>query len=229
MENTLFETMPAVDKDKNEWITPKEIIHALGKFDLDPCCAEVMPWKTAESVYTRKDNGLLQPWYGRVFCNPPYSDEAPWIKRLVQHGNGTLFVFNKSDTNLFQDFVLRRADSIFYIRQRVYFYTSAGIKGENGSEKASVLVAYGKQNVEALEYSGLNGYHEVRNRQSIIIIGISPTWYSIVTIAVNNHGDQDLSAVYEMVDRLAPDKVRRNQHWKAKIRQQIQVIRKQKL
>lgn len=31
--------------------------------------------------YSKRDNGLLQPWRGRVWCNPPFSDLAPWVLR----------------------------------------------------------------------------------------------------------------------------------------------------
>lgn len=57
---------------KDEWLTPPEIIKALGQFDLDPCAPVVRPWDTAERHYSIKDNGLMLPWSGRVWCNPPY-------------------------------------------------------------------------------------------------------------------------------------------------------------
>lgn len=32
--------------------------------------------------WTKAENGLLQPWAGeRVYCNPPYSDIAPWVRK----------------------------------------------------------------------------------------------------------------------------------------------------
>lgn len=32
--------------------------------------------------YTRTDDGLTQPWGGeRVWCNPPYSDVAAWVRK----------------------------------------------------------------------------------------------------------------------------------------------------
>lgn len=32
-----------------------------------------------ERYYTRADDGLQQPWDGRVWCNPPYSDLKAWV------------------------------------------------------------------------------------------------------------------------------------------------------
>lgn len=31
----------------DEWLTPPEILRALGAFDLDPCAPVVRPWETA--------------------------------------------------------------------------------------------------------------------------------------------------------------------------------------
>ena len=31
--------------------------------------------------YTRADNGLVQHWAGRVWCNPPYSDCRAWVQK----------------------------------------------------------------------------------------------------------------------------------------------------
>jgi hypothetical protein len=74
---------------KDEWLTPPEIVRALGPFDLDPCAPIVRPWDTAAQHYTIQDNGLNQPWAGRVWLNPPYGREAiHWMARLAEHGNG---------------------------------------------------------------------------------------------------------------------------------------------
>lgn len=74
--NTSFE------KSKNstdEWYTPKEIIDALGEFDLDPCAPMRPLWRTARVMYNKEQDGLKQKWEGRVWLNPPYS--RPTIER----------------------------------------------------------------------------------------------------------------------------------------------------
>ena len=60
----------------NDWITPPHILERLGRFDLDPCESVTQPWPCAESGYTVLQNGLAHEWFGRVYCNPPYGDEA---------------------------------------------------------------------------------------------------------------------------------------------------------
>jgi hypothetical protein len=85
--NTSFE------KSKNstdEWYTPKEIIDALGKFDLDPCAPMRPLWRTARVMYNKEQDGLKQKWEGRVWLNPPYSRPTieHFIARMVEHNNG---------------------------------------------------------------------------------------------------------------------------------------------
>jgi len=64
-------------KMKNdEWLTPPDILDKLGDFDLDPCAPEVRPWPTADYHYTASDDGLSKPWFGTVWCNPPFGREA---------------------------------------------------------------------------------------------------------------------------------------------------------
>ena len=76
-------------RSSDEWYTPKEILDALGKFDLDPC-APIRPlWPTAEVMYDQNIDGLSQIWEGRVWLNPPYSRPLIelFVRKLAEHGN----------------------------------------------------------------------------------------------------------------------------------------------
>lgn len=222
--NTLFERN--ITNYKDEWLTPLPIIQSLGQFDLDPCSPINRPWNTAQHHYTIEDNGLQKNWFGRVWCNPPYSDIENWVKKCAYHANSTLLVFARTETEWFFRHIWNKADSIFFFANRIRFYDVNGNKAASNSGAPSVLVAYGKINVEALADSNLQGKHIPLNYTPIIIVGISPKWISVVTIAVNQFGDQQLKPIYDMVERIAPDKISNNQHWKAKVRQQLQLIRK---
>jgi len=75
-----------------EWFTPKAIVDAtrqvLGRIDLDPAsCLQANAVVQAKRYHTIKDDGLKQPWRGRVFLNPPYSSaKIPlFIEKLVAH------------------------------------------------------------------------------------------------------------------------------------------------
>lgn len=59
----------------DEWRTPDKLFNACsdhyGPFDLDVAAAK---WNArCEKYFTKRQNGLHQPWRGRVWCNPPYS------------------------------------------------------------------------------------------------------------------------------------------------------------
>ena len=79
------------DSGEKTWLTPKHIIDALGHFDTDPCCPPNMPWRTADRMLTKEDDGTTAPWVGRVWCNPPYGRDAiPFLKRMSRYEGGVL-------------------------------------------------------------------------------------------------------------------------------------------
>lgn len=142
---------------KDEWLTPPDLIAALGEFDLDPCSPIDRPWDTAERHYTIDDDGLNQPWKGRVFCNPPYGTQtAVWLKKCAAHGNAIALTFARTETKMFFDTVWYKADAILFIKGRLKFYHVSGEQGDSAGAP-SVLIAYGKGNAQALADSGIEG------------------------------------------------------------------------
>lgn len=75
----------------NEWYTPARYIEAarevMGSITLDPASCELANQTVrAARFYSEEENGLLQPWYGNVWLNPPYSSlDSP---RGISKGNG---------------------------------------------------------------------------------------------------------------------------------------------
>lgn len=146
------------EKTTTTWITPLPIIQALGEFDLDPCTPDIMPWATAKKRYTEKDNGLIQPWHGRVWLNPPYGKGMEkWMQKMAAHNHGIALLFNRSETECFHDWVWSCASAILFKKGRIHFLNECGEKVGNGSGTGSVLVAYGKEDAIRLRESGING------------------------------------------------------------------------
>jgi hypothetical protein len=107
----------------DEWLTPPDIIDALGPFDLDPCAPIERPWPTANKHLTRREDGLLSTRDGSVWLNPPYGREAErWLRRLANHGDGIALIFARTETEAFHEYVWSRADSLLFLRGRLHFH-----------------------------------------------------------------------------------------------------------
>lgn len=138
-----------------EWYTPAWVFEALGlTYDLDPCHPEGdrLPWVPAANVYTKTDDGLSQPWEGRVWLNPPYGDpenvctskckkkvctkrgyhltEAfpgtiAWLGKMHIHRHGIALVFARTGNAWFQKYVAQ-ADAILFLNRRIPFVDRTG-------------------------------------------------------------------------------------------------------
>lgn len=143
---------------KDEWLTPPEILAALGSFDLDPCSPIQRPWDTAQTHFTKLDDGLKKPWHGRVWLNPPYGLEvADWLRRLIAHGDGIALIFARTETAMFFECVWRAANAVFFFEGRLFFHHVDGARASANAGAPSCLVAYGENNVDAIKKSGLKG------------------------------------------------------------------------
>lgn len=142
----------------DEWLTPPPILNALGEFDLDPCSPINRPWDTAKKHYTVYDNGLQKEWIGRVWLNPPYGTEmARWMNKMQFHNNGIAFIFARTETEAFFNYVWDKASGILFLKGRVSFYTVAGKQANMTAGAPSVLISYNEENAEILKSCGIPG------------------------------------------------------------------------
>lgn len=140
------------------WLTPPHILRALGTFDLDPCAPAIRPWDMAREHICLPDNGLMKPWHGRVWLNPPFGDNAGgWLHRLADHGNGIALVHARTETEWFFRSIWRRARGILFIEGRLTYCRPNGQPAGANSGAPSVLVAYGDDNAECLRTCGIAG------------------------------------------------------------------------
>jgi hypothetical protein len=76
--------------ESTEHYTPQYILDAviacMGAIDLDPASnSREIPNVPSARYYTVQDNGLVQPWEGRVFLNPPFGPGVEqWFSKLYQ-------------------------------------------------------------------------------------------------------------------------------------------------
>lgn len=143
---------------KDEWLTPRYILTSLGQFDLDPCSPITRPWETAAQHYTKLDNGLILPWSGRVWCNPPYGRETGrWLSKCASHGNATALIFARTETSDWVDHVWNKAHAVLFLWGRLHFYHCDGTRAKSNAGGPSALISYDELNTLALERSKLPG------------------------------------------------------------------------
>jgi hypothetical protein len=144
----------------NIWLTPKAIIDSLGPFDLDPCAApKPRPWETASTHYVELDNGLAKPWFGMVWCNPPYGKETgTWLKRLSEHNNGIALIFARTETAWFQA-VAGKATLLLFPAGRISFCKPDGTLSKSNAGAPSVFMAFGNEAANRLINSGIKGLY----------------------------------------------------------------------
>jgi len=124
----------------NEWYTPQEYIESarrvMGAIDLDPASSEVAQERVkAGAFFTIEDDGLLQPWQGRVWLNPPYAQPAiqHFMEKVTgEHLKGAIrqaivLTHNYTDTRWFHIGV-SGASAICFTRGRIGFLNPEGKK-----------------------------------------------------------------------------------------------------
>lgn len=152
------------------WLTPPEILAALGPFDLDPCAAPLpRPWPSAKQHIVLTQDGLSVDWGDQfVWCNPPYGRETwSWLHRLADHAPGGIaLVFAHTETEGFVSSVWERATSLFFLYGRLHFHHADGARARMNSGGPSVLVAYGPTADQRLRACALPGRYVAIHRIS---------------------------------------------------------------
>jgi phage N-6-adenine-methyltransferase len=151
-------THESQNADTVEWYTPRWLVDAIGiHYDIDVCSPGAdKSFIPAGRHYTAADDGLISPWTGTVWCNPPYGRQTGiWLHTLADHGDGIALVFARTDTVWFQK-AAARATAVSFLAGRVKFIdgrTGEPSPGSPGS--GSALLAFGQKAAAALSTAGL--------------------------------------------------------------------------
>jgi DNA N-6-adenine-methyltransferase (Dam)/Protein of unknown function (DUF3102) len=122
----------------NEWHTPAQYVElarkVLGTIDLDPASSDAAQRVVRAKEYlTKKDNGLVGEWWGKVWLNPPYAQPliAEFTKKLILETclgrvkEAIALTHNYTDTVWFHD-MAQYASAICFTRGRVAFVKADG-------------------------------------------------------------------------------------------------------
>ena len=148
--SALFEVSASdVADTTDDWYTPPWLFAAAGLvFDMD-VAAPVDPARRtcpARVYLTPVEDGLLQPWQGIVWCNPPYSRPGPWVDRFAAHeGSGLILV--PASNSAWLGTLVAAADALALVQCE--FGRPDGSK-EKPRGMALALVARGEECVSAL-------------------------------------------------------------------------------
>lgn len=140
----------------DDWISPQMFAARLGPFGLDPCESNTQPWPMATMGYRlgRGEDGLVLPWFGMVWLNPPYGKATgDWLAKLARHGEGIALVFARTETRMFFDHVWGKASAMLFLRGRLTFHypDGAGSPAGHNSGGPSVLIGYGLESHDRLQ------------------------------------------------------------------------------
>jgi hypothetical protein len=135
-----------------EWYTPAPYLECarqvLGEFDTDPASSEIAQEQVrARSYFTREDDGLTQPWNGRVWCNP-HCDADKFVDKLLEElsaGRTTEAVFLVNaycDTRWFHR-AAAACSAICFTLGRIRFEKPDGQAGQ--PPHGSALIYFGDQ------------------------------------------------------------------------------------
>ena len=132
----------------DEWYTPESLFNQLGLvFDLDVASPiDNKGHVPADRKYTIEDDGLVQPWVGRVWMNPPYSKPTPWIDKWLNHNNG-IALLPMAKSNWFNRLIESEAKFIVL----PYSFKFENTEGKYIQHMmGSTLWALGESNIQAI-------------------------------------------------------------------------------
>lgn len=126
------------------WATPQSFFDVLNTefgFELDVCA---LPENAkCKKYYTPEDNGLVQPWEGACWCNPPYGREiGKWVQKAaesVRNATVVMLLPARTDTKWFHRYIYGKAE-IRFIEGRLKFGDS-----KNSAPFPSMVVVFRKE------------------------------------------------------------------------------------
>lgn len=144
--------------DGDTWLTPRWILDRLGAFDMDPCAADAQPQWVAPASFRKNEDGLVQPWRGRVFMNPPFSNTAPWLRKHSEHGQGISLVPASVESVVWREIVWPLASAVLLLHGRTRFANPDGSTTTGRPLRSVCLIGWNSieaDRLEACDFAGV--------------------------------------------------------------------------
>ena len=146
----LFSLGPAdVADTSDDWYTPPWLFDAAAlRFDMDVCAPVDPVRRTCPAVryLTPLEDGLVSPWRGCVWMNPPWSKSLPWVERFATHDGGGLALLPATRS--------KSTAALLECAEAVTFFTGQFIRPNGNTDHNPwlvILAARGWIAVQALE------------------------------------------------------------------------------
>jgi hypothetical protein len=148
-QDRLF-SVPQEGTTSDDHYTPRWVFERMGiEFDLDVCTPPGgLPWIPAKRFYTMADDGLRQPWEGRVWMNPPYSACTAWVHRFIEHAHGICLVPHAK--SIWHSELWNSAAALAQPPRRVIF-----VGGDRDVSLPTFFAAFGDECIEAIGRLGV--------------------------------------------------------------------------
>jgi hypothetical protein len=108
-----------------------------------------------------------------------------------------------------------------FLRGRINFYLPDGTRAKQNAGAPSVLCAYGVHDMDVLAYCGIAGqFVPLRLPHSALVEALTPTWREALADWMRDRDAVSLDEIYRAFSD--HPKTRFNQHYRAKLRQELQ-------
>jgi phage N-6-adenine-methyltransferase len=128
------------------WQTPKAFFNFYdNKFNFTTDVASSIRNRFCADHRSERFDGLLTGWGDRNWCNPPFSNATPWVKKAIeQMGKGRLTVMLlPADTSVkWFKLAFESCSECHFISGRLAFVNSATGKPVSGNNKGSVVFVF---------------------------------------------------------------------------------------
>lgn len=134
----------------DDFTTPLEIVQVLdqyGEVGLDPATNATSHVRARRKVMLPED-GLELSWrhHGLVWCNPPYSDPLPWVKKGLGEADEIIYLLPTQTATEWGSRLMRGGKAACFLEHRVRFELD-GVR-QPGAQFSSMLVYAGPFRME---------------------------------------------------------------------------------